>query len=188
VNFHRNIRGGNSCDLTDRCGIHSFEIGEDHLPVNRLQPLDQPEEAFHCRTAVHAKLPLVADGCTFHVFQADESGVRPLLTDDVRSSNIVCHLIDPCPQRTALGKVFEAAPEGQVYLLEKVLAPVRVGFVGSSYPFQSRAVSVRGLGIKLIRVGIANRVVQLVPHIQGSRSPGEHLTEIFPEPPLGISV
>ena len=65
-------------------------------------------------------------------FQADEPGVRPLLTDDVRSGNVVCYLIGPGPQRTALAEVCEAAPEGQVYLLEKVLAPVRIRFKGSS--------------------------------------------------------
>src|ERR1019366_4437680 len=84
VNFHGYIRRGNPGDLADRCGIHAFEVREDHRPVNRLQALDQMQEAFQGHAPVHGKLALLLDGYTLDFFQADESGIRPPLTDDVR--------------------------------------------------------------------------------------------------------
>ena len=61
--------------------------------------------------------------------------------------------------------MFKTAPEGQVYVLQEILTPMWVSFVGSGYALQSRAEGGCGLLEKLLLIGALYRLGQLVPHI-----------------------
>jgi hypothetical protein len=41
MDLGRHVSGGQSGNLCDRGGIKSLEIGENHVPVERLQALDE---------------------------------------------------------------------------------------------------------------------------------------------------
>ena len=48
--------------------------------------------------------------------------------------------IDPRPQRTSIFEPLEAAPKGDVNLLQQIAALVRIGLVSADEPLQSASV------------------------------------------------
>src|SRR5215831_5940313 len=56
MNFGGNISGGEPGNLADRSGVEAFQIGQDHVAVERFQALDQVEQSIQILRTVGGRL------------------------------------------------------------------------------------------------------------------------------------
>jgi len=73
VDLHRDVAWRYSGDLAYRCGIHAFEVREDHLPIQRLQSLDQAQEVLQRGASVYREPVLLANRHRLDIFETDET-------------------------------------------------------------------------------------------------------------------
>src|SRR5579872_2237658 len=52
VNLRGDVSGRKPCNLADRGGVQAFEIGQDHVSVERIESLDQFQQAVERVTPV----------------------------------------------------------------------------------------------------------------------------------------
>src|SRR5450631_1119412 len=72
VNLCGDVAGREPGDFSDRCSVETFEVRENHVPVERLQSLNQMKEPIQGLTAVGG---LRASGCVgqgLQFFEADQ--------------------------------------------------------------------------------------------------------------------
>jgi len=133
MNFGGDIRGGQARDFSDRGGIEAFEIGENHVPVKRLETLDQTEQAIERMTAIGRVLAAVGIGKMLQLFKSDEFlSTGSALPQNMRRTDVVSDAIDPGAKRAAAIKAVETSPQRDVNFLQQVAPQVRVGLVGTS--------------------------------------------------------
>jgi hypothetical protein len=101
VDPHRHVRGRQARDLSDGHRVHVFEIRDDDLAIQRLELLNQHRHPFQVDSLVRSNLALGHVREHIEFFQTDERRKIPVLTHDIRSSNIVNNAVDPGPERAA---------------------------------------------------------------------------------------
>ena len=118
VNLGRYVAGRKSCDLSNRSRVQAFEVGENDLPVERFQLLNQIQQLVKSPVAICDLLAAVCVGEILQFLESDE-GLRsrtPLL-NDMRGGGIVRHAVDPGTKRASLIESREAAPQGYMNVL-----------------------------------------------------------------------
>ncbi len=142
VNFGSNISGGESGDLANGGGVQSFQIRKDHVTVERLEVLNQSQQAIEILIAVRSLLPSADIWKALQFFQVDQDlRGRAALVRHVRRGDVMGDAIDPRANRTSAVESCETAPERHVNVLQQITADLRVGFVGASQTLQSGTAS-----------------------------------------------
>src|ERR1017187_5987467 len=149
VNLGGDVARRQAGDLTDGRRVHTLQIREDDLAIQRLQSVHQRKKAAERLLAAGVRRRRAWH--LVQLFQAEqEIGFSAPLPHGVGRGGVVGHAIDPGAQRAARVPARETAPQRQVDLLEQVAAMVRVRLVGSGEPFQGGAVSFGGFAVPFV--------------------------------------
>jgi hypothetical protein len=150
VNLGGNVAGGQAGNLRDGGGVQAFEVGEDHVPVKRLQELDQSHQPVEGLGAIGGGLAASGIGHVFQFLEADQGlRSRASLVKHVRSGDVMGNAVDPGAKGATAIEAVKTAPQGYVDFLQKIAPDVGIGFVGARQPFQRGTV---GLGRFLIEI------------------------------------
>src|SRR5262245_24158136 len=136
MNLRGDVAWRKARDLSDRCGVHSFQVQEDDLLVVRLEFLNQRPDAIQGRLVY--LFVLVLKG-SFNLFEVTQSRSPHLLPDDHERGCIVSDPIDPGFQRASSFEVFEALPESDMNFLEQISPLIRIQFISAGETVESRA-------------------------------------------------
>ncbi len=136
MNPHGNICGRQTRDLANGCRIHVFEVRNDDLAIERLEPLNQGREPVQIQSPVTLARTFGFVRQRFEFFQAYESRKGPAFTNYVGNADVVSDAVDPGPQGAAGIVALKAPPQLKMNVLPQVAAPFRVGFVGARKPFE----------------------------------------------------
>jgi len=171
VDFGGDVAGGEAGDFGGGGSVETFKVSKHHLAVERLELVDHGVEEVEL-VAMFGLVSLVV-GDFSQLFEADEfAGLEAHLAADVGGGGVVGDAIDPGAEGAAAVKGFEAAPEGDVDLLEQVAAEVGVGLPGKGEAPESRAESSNSLFVAPVPVsfgdGCGVRHGLELSHIQGS--------------------
>jgi hypothetical protein len=118
VNFGRHVAGRKSGNLSNRSRVQAFEVGENDLPVERFQLLNQIQQLVKSPVAICDLLAAVWVAEILQFIESDE-GLRsrtPML-NDMRGGGIVRHAVNPGTKRASLIESREAAPQGYMNVL-----------------------------------------------------------------------
>lgn len=131
------------------------------LPVERLEPLNQLQQAAQCSLAAGIRAGI--RGLRLQVIQADEP-VRPgaFALDHVGCSRVVGDAVNPGPQRAAPVETGEAAPQSDVDFLAQLGTLVGVRLVGAGESSDGRAV----FGGRLLIQPVLLRSIQIRPALR----------------------
>jgi len=152
VDFHRDIRRRKSGDFADRAGVHLFEIANDDLPVDRLQPLDQRRKAFERLRLAGGEFDVVAARHGFDVLNVHQPVPEAALANHVAGGYVMSHAVDPGSQRTSLVEIGEAAPEMKMDFLQQIAARLGIKLIRPRQPVERGAVSQCSLLVQRILI------------------------------------
>src|SRR4051812_20304655 len=142
MDLRGDVAGGDAGDLRDARGVGALEVEQDDLPVERIQLLDEIAQPLHRLLMIERRLGIAARRKVVNVVETHR---RPRagapVPDHVRRRNVVGNAIHPRPQRAIAGESLQAAPDGEMNVLEQIEPLVAIGFIRSRQPLQRRAVS-----------------------------------------------
>jgi hypothetical protein len=119
-----------------------------------MQPLNQGKKPLESLMLIGNSLgcSLVRDVLDFR--EAHQTGIHSALTNDVRCCNTVSHAINPGTKRTTLVEVFEALPQREMNILQKIAAAIRVSFIASGESLDGGTEHSRCIPVELILTAI----------------------------------
>lgn len=150
VNLHGNIWGRKAGDLRNGIRIHAFEIGNDDLTVERLEPLDQGREAVQGFSVTGSEFAMFTAREDFERLDADQLFTISALPNHICGGDIVRYAIDPSAQGAAAIEAGEAAPKVEVNVLKQVAPGIGVAFISACETVKGRTVGFDSLFVKSI--------------------------------------
>src|SRR6266540_4329178 len=151
VDLSRHVCGGDPGDVGDGDSVETVEVQEDDLTVDGLKLLNQTVEPLHSDLPVNRGLGVREVRQVLEVVEGDQHPcVSAAMLDDMRSPDIVCHPVDPCPERALAIERRQAPPGRKMNLLEKIAPFLRVGFVRSCKALESCAEGAEYLLVEIV--------------------------------------
>jgi hypothetical protein len=144
-------------DLGDGSCVHPFEVRKNDLAVKRIEPLDEAEQAFERLALVDSGFLAREVRLILEILEADKLGLNAALAEDIGRGYVVRNPIYPGADGAAAVESFEAAPQGQVDVLEKIPAAVRIGFVAARHPVERGAKAGSGIPVQVVLAGSYSR-------------------------------
>ena len=143
MDLRGDVRRRQTCHLPNRRGIELFEIEQHDLSILCNELLNEVGElrtsAFGIESLVDARSKCVLGTyrpAYIECVQWYLSARTAVVADGVRCRNVMSDAIHPGSQRTPAIERRKAAPEGEVNLLQEVLAPVGVALVTDGESFE----------------------------------------------------
>src|SRR5215469_6418246 len=111
MNFGGYVSRRQPGDFCDRGGVESLQVGENHVPIHRFETLNEIQQAFESMAAVCGLEGIRRIRKILQFFQPDERLIPEApLPQNMRSSDIVRHAIEPGAERASPIKSAEAPP------------------------------------------------------------------------------
>src|SRR5437660_10782650 len=102
-------------NLGDARGVGSFEVEKDHLPLDRLELLDEFAQPLQRLLLIERVAGIGSNRQIVNVVETDQRTIAgALMPDHMRRGHVVRDAIHPRTQRATAGEPFEAAPDGEV--------------------------------------------------------------------------
>src|SRR5580658_1315645 len=99
MDFHRDIRGRQSGDFANRSGVDPLEIGNDDLPVEWFQALDQGLETLQRLSLAGGEFTVITASHRLDALDAYQPVPDPTLPDHVAGSDVMSDTVNPGSQR-----------------------------------------------------------------------------------------
>ncbi len=129
MNLRGDVAWREARNLSNRHGVHSFQVQEDDLLVVRLQFLNQGPDAIQGRLVILDLFALALKG-RFDLFEVHK-GWSPRLLPDDHGRSCVSDPMNPGFQRASSFEVFEALPKSDMNFLEKISTLIRIRFISA---------------------------------------------------------
>ena len=124
------------------------------MPIHRFETLNEIQQAFESMAAVCGLEGIRRIRKILQFFQPDERLIPEApLPQNMRSSDIVRHAIEPGAERASPIKSAEAPPQGDVNLLQQVAPQIGITLVSASQPLQRGSIRLNRLLIELVLPG-----------------------------------
>src|ERR1700683_4645579 len=95
MDFHRDICGRQSGDFANRSGVHPLEIGNDDLPVEWFQALDQRLETLQRLRLCVGECAVIAARHGLNALDAHQPVPDPALPDHVPGGYVMSDTVNP---------------------------------------------------------------------------------------------